>query len=343
MRTNVMMIPKNHEYIRKLRSNLLKIGVEVGLLKPFHYSSFSNIAKILYYRMRHYRIVHVHWLYIFPVGFAMKMFYYFCRSLGIKIIWEMHNILPHHYKESDRRNSRWLYEKSDAIIFHSEKDIERAKELLGTNVCKPFVAIPHGSFNGSYENRVSKDEARAILNLSQDSKVILCFGFIRENRGYEYLIEATKEMTGVEVVIAGKVDNQETYRQILQFEKKSPNLRVIAKWIADDEIQVYFNACDIVVLPYTSITTSGVIPLAYAFSKPVITTKIGGIEDVVNRNTGILVPPCDVNSLKTAIHDLLGMDYEAMGRFACEYSQRSFNWEPIAKEIKKLYESVLYA
>jgi len=255
----------------------------------------------------------------------------------------MHNILPHHYKESDRRNYRWFYEKSNAVIFHSEKNIGRAKELLRIDICKTAIAIPHGSFNGSYKNRISRGEARAILNISKDSKVILCFGFIRENRGYEYLIKATKEMRGVDVIIAGKIDDQKTYRQILRSEKGVPNLRVFAKWIADDEIQVYFNACDIVVLPYTNITTSGVIPLAYAFSKPVITTNIGGMKDVVNSNTGILIPPCDVNSLRTAIRDLLSMDYEAMGRFAYEYSQRSFNWEPIAKEIKKLYESVLRA
>lgn len=341
MKTNVMMIPKNHEYIRKLRSNLLKINVEVGLLKPFHYSSFSNIAKILYYRTRNYKIVHVHWLYIFPVGLLMKLFYYFCRGLGIKIIWEMHNILPHHFRESDRRNCKWFYEKSDAIIFHSEKDIGRTKELLRTDTRKTAITIPHGNFNESYENRISREEARAILNISKDRKIILCFGFIRENRGYEYLIEATREMAGVEVVIAGKVDHLETYQQILKSEERTPNLRVFAKWIADDEIQVYFNACDIVVLPYTDITTSGVIPLAYAFSKPVIATNIGGISDVVNPRTGILVPPRDVNALRTAIYDLLGRDYEAMGKFAYEYSQKSFNWEAIAKKIKSLYASVL--
>ncbi|HUL38165.1 MAG TPA: glycosyltransferase family 4 protein [Thermodesulfobacteriota bacterium] len=343
MKTNVIMIPKNHEYIRKLRSNLLKIDVDVELLKPFHYSSPVNLAKILYYRMRNYKVVHIHWLYIFPFALVMKCFYYFCRGLGLKIVWEMHNILPHHFKESDRRNYRWFYEKVDAIIFHSEKDIGRAKELLGTDTGKTAITIPHGNFNESYKNRISKKEARKILGVAEGKKVILCFGFIRENRGYEYLIEAAKEMTDVEIIIAGKVDHQETYRQILKSEQETPNLKVFAKWIADDEIQVYLNACDIVVLPYTNITTSGVIPLAYAFSKPVITTDIGGIKDVVNSQTGILVPPRDVDSLRAAIRDLLRMDYEAMGRFAYEYSQKSFNWEPIAREIKKLYTTVLCA
>jgi glycosyltransferase involved in cell wall biosynthesis len=150
-------------------------------------------------------------------------------------------------------------------------------------------------------------------------------------------------MEDIVVMIAGKIDDQETYRQILKFEKEVPNLKIFAKWIADDELQVYFNACDIVVLPYTSITTSGVIPLAYAFSKPVIAPRIGGIGDVVNSKTGILIPPCDVNALRDAVRNLLGMDHEAMGRYAYEYSQNAFNWETIAEELKKFYMSVLCA
>jgi hypothetical protein len=75
-------------------------------------------------------------------------------------------------------------------------------------------------------------------------------------------------MEGIGMVIALKIDDQDTYKQILKFEKEVPNLRVFAKWIADNELQVYFNACDIGVLPYTNITTSGVILLAYHSRNP---------------------------------------------------------------------------
>ena len=120
------------------------------------------------------------------------------------------------------------------------------------------------------------------MNISEGKKVILCFDFIRKNRGYEYLLDATKDMEGIVVIVAEKIDDQDTYKQIMKFETEVPNLRVFAKWIADDELRVYFNACDIVVLPYANITPLGVIPLAYAFSKPIIAPCIGGIKDVVN-------------------------------------------------------------
>jgi len=340
MQIKIFMIPKNHEYIRRLKANLERIDVHVKILKPFHYSSLTNLVKIVFFRLKGYRIIHVHWLYIFPFGFVMKGFYYFCKGLGIKVIWEMHNILPHGYAESDRKQCRWFYEKSDAIIFHSGHDIQRAKDLLDTNTDKIHTVIPHGNFNGSYENTISKGKARNNLNIPDNSRAILCFGFIRKNRGYEYLLEAVKDMENTIVVIAGKLEDKDVYRNLLAYEKRLPQLRLFVKWIPDEEIQYYFNASDIVVLPYTDITTSGVIPLAYAFSRPVITTNIGGLRDIVNDDTGIIVPAKDVEALQNAIDNIFSRDLLAMGKCAYEYSKKEFSWERNVQKIKELYELV---
>jgi len=334
----VFFIPKNHEYVRKLKEHLGKAGVSAVLLKPFHYSSLTNLLKIVLFRLKGYRIIHVHWLYIFPFGFVMKGFCYFCKSLGIKIIWEMHNILPHGFSESDREHCRWFYEESDAIIFHSEHDIQRAKDLFNTRTDKIRTIIPHGNFNESYENTISKENARKYLNIRPDHRALLCFGFIRKNRGYEYLIEAVKNMENTVVVIAGKLEDKDVYRNLLAYEKRLPQLRLFVKWIPDDEIQYYFNASDIVVLPYTDITTSGVIPLAYAFSRPVITTNIGGLKDIVNDGTGVIVPAKDVEALRNAIENIFSRDLLAMGKCAFEYSKKELSWERNVQKIRELYE-----
>jgi glycosyltransferase involved in cell wall biosynthesis len=336
----IFFIPKNHEYVRRFKQHLEKASISVVLLKPFHYSSFTNLLKIIFFRLKGYRIIHVHWLYIFPFGFVMKGFFYFCKGLGIKVIWEMHNILPHGYADSDKKQCRWFYEKSDAIIFHSGHDIQRAKDLLGTNTDKIHTIIPHGNFNESYENTISKEKARNNLNIPDNSRALLCFGFIRKNRGYEYLLDAVKDMENTIVVIAGKLEDKDVYRNLLAYEKRLPQLRLFVKWIPDEEIQYYFNASDIVVLPYTDITTSGVIPLAYAFSRPVITTNIGGLRDIVNYDTGVIVPARDVEALRNAIENIFSRDLLAMGKCAFEYSRKEFSWEHNVQKIKELYELI---
>ena len=342
MKVKVFVIPRNHEYINRLGHSLNKAGIRVKNLKPFHYSTPMNILRLLFFRMAGYRIVHVHWLYIFPFAFVMKWFYFFCKVLGIRIIWEMHNIVPHSCKERDIKNARWFHEKAHAIIFHSKSDIERSREMLGAESGKMHIIIPHGNFSGSYENTVSKKEARKLLSIPAGMKVILCFGFIRKNRGYEYLIEAVKGMEDVVVVIAGKILESETYHQLVEYARGNANLKLFAKWVENSEVQFYFNACDIVVLPYTHITTSGVIPLAYSFSRPVITTNIGGIKGVViNESTGLLVSPEDAKALREAIERLFSLDFEKMGRYAREYAEKEFSWDSNARKIKELYLAVL--
>jgi glycosyltransferase involved in cell wall biosynthesis len=260
--------------------------------------------------------------------------------MGMKVIWEVHNIIPHNASESDKKNSRWFYEKCDALIFHSERDLCRSREMLKTDASKINIVIPHGNFNGSYENRISKKEARKILSIPDEKRVILCFGFIRRNRGYEYLMEATEKMENIEVVIAGKTLEKNVYEELLACVKTRKDVKIYGGFIPDNEVQVYFNACDFVVLPYTEITTSGVIPLAYAFSRPVITTDIGGLRDVVNKETGILVPVADAHALRGAMERLFVADLEKMGRDAHDFAEKEFSWESNAQKIKRLYELV---
>jgi len=338
----IIMIPRNHEYIKQLKRSLEKIDVDVKLLKPFHYSSLTNIIKMLYLRLKGYKIIHVHWLYIFPFKFVMMAFYYFCKGIGLKIVWEMHNIVSHSGKEKDLVNSQWFYDKADAIIFHSQDDVFRTKDILKKNETedKKYIVIPHGNFNKSYENRISKKDARITLGIPDQDRVILCFGFIRKNRGYEYLLEAVKGRPNTTIVIAGKLQDKDVYKKLLDYKKIIPTLKLFAQWIPDNEIQLYFNACDIVVLPYSDITTSGVIPLAYAFSRPVVTSAIGGIKDIVNDNTGLLVPIKNVGALRNAIDKILALDFESMGNYARQYAERQFNWDSNAVKIKELYGSL---
>jgi glycosyltransferase involved in cell wall biosynthesis len=142
-------------------------------------------------------------------------------------------------------------------------------------------------------------------------------------------------------MIAGKSEDKDVCQKLLAYEKRLSQLRVFAKWIPDEEIQYYLNACDIVVLPYTDITTSGVIPLAYAFSRPVITTNIGGLNDIVNDETGIIVPAKDVGALRNAIENIFSRDLLAMGKCAYEYSRKELSWESNAQKIMELYELIM--
>lgn len=335
------MLPENHQYVKRLAKAYQENDMDVVYLKPFHYSSIMNILKIISYRLQGYRIIHVHWLYSFPLILVMRFFCLFCKMLNIKIVWEMHQILPHHPKKSDIKKYSIFYKNVDGIIYHSENDKSRVKEILHVNENKINTIIPHANFNDSYLNNITMEEARLRLGIEQNVRVILCFGFFRKNRGYEYLTDATKDMNNTIVLIVGNKQDKETYNKLKEFEKEYEYIRLIVGWIPDNDIQIYFNASDIVVLPYTEIYTSGVVPLAYAFSKPVITTDAGNMKEVVNEKTGILIKPGNSIELRDAIEDLFSKDYKAMGMYAHSYAEHEFNWDNNAGKIKKLFKELI--
>jgi len=77
---------------------------------------------------------------------------------------------------------------------------------------------------------------------------------------------------------------------------------MIDRYVPNEEVSLYFEAADLVVLPYETASGSGIIQIAYSFAKPVVTTLVGALSEVVeDGKTGFLVPPCDPQALADAI------------------------------------------
>jgi len=83
---------------------------------------------------------------------------------------------------------------------------------------------------------------------------------------------------------------------------------------------------------------------AYTFSKPVITTTVGGLPEAVdNGRSGFLVPPNSPRALANAILKILRNPILAteMGAYAKHLSDTRFAWSPIANEIINVYTNEL--
>ena len=115
------------------------------------------------------------------------------------------------------------------------------------------------------------------------------------------------------------------------------------RFIPDDDITVFFRGSAVVVMPYIEASQSGVIPLAYAFGKPVVATRVGALPDIVeDGETGLLVEPGDADALARAIEELLENPdrRRKMGRQAHAHSREELNWDSIATTTHATYESV---
>jgi len=228
---------------------------------------------------------------------------------------------------------------ADAIIVHNEWSKKEASRIYKIEEGKIHV-IPHGNFIGYYPNEISKIDARDKLKIPKEAFVILYFGKIRKYKGLNILISALKDIKerDIWVVICGKPEDERIKEDLLKFGKTFKNCVLRLNYIPDSEIQVYMNACDIGVLPYEEITTSGTLLLFASFKRTVIVPSLESLKEIVGE-AAIYYTPGNVNDLKRAIIESkteIDRSSKIIFKKALKY-----NWESIATKTYKLYQKIL--
>lgn len=304
----------------------------------------------LWYRLRGARILHIHW-----VSFATKKFgplsplfstinsyvcLAFAKLLGFRIIWTVHNIVPHEQLTlDDKAISRFLSRIASATIAHSRETISQM-ESIGLST-KNVHIIPIGSYIGSYPDTISRDDARKRLGIADDEFVVLFLGIIRAYKGVPDLLDAMSHATQprVRLVIAGACDDPALRRQITDYQTKHAAL-FHDGFVDDEELQIYFRAADVTCLPFKTITTSGSALLALSFATPVIAPKIGALKEFP-QNVGWLYDPDESDALLNALTQAIAQKnhLDSYQKNAYTYAS-SLSWDKIAVQTKELYETV---
>ena len=152
----------------------------------------------------------------------------------------------------------------------------------------------HPTYSAFQFQNLSRKEARQRLGIGEQQQVLLFFGFVREYKGLKHLIaalpEIAKSLPKAHLLIVGDFgkDKQE-YLELIAQNKMEDFLSIYDGYIPDREVEQYFAASDLVVLPYESATQSGIVQIAYGFERPVVATNVGGLPDVVlDEKTGYL-------------------------------------------------------
>lgn len=124
--------------------------------------------------------------------------------------------------------------------------------------------------------------------VAEEAEYLLFFGRIDKYKGIGGLIDAYHEVEGqaLPLVIAGS--GMLSDKEKASFDRTS-NVTLINRYIGDGEMKWLFSHAVAVVLPYIEATQSGVIPMAYAYSKPVLVSDIPGLTQfVIDGETGII-------------------------------------------------------
>jgi glycosyltransferase involved in cell wall biosynthesis len=195
---------------------------------------------------------------------------------------------------------------------------------------------------GLYETYLTAIPNIKEIKRSNCDFVILFYGRLVPYKGVEFLLDAFKKInkkhTNLQLIVAG---GGEPYFII---ENDLKNFIFINKHLSDSEIVELHQNSDLIICPYTSASQSGIVMTSFLFNKPIIASKVGAFEEVIeNMKTGVLVPPSDVNALIEAI--LLLSNNKELYAEMVENIKNKFNdpgseflWTNIARKTEDFYK-----
>ena len=109
------------------------------------------------------------------------------------------------------------------------------------------------------------------------------------------------------------------------------------RFVPNDAVSLYFKAADLLVLPYRSATQSGVIQVAYNFGVPVVSTRVGGLPEVVlEGETGFLVPPENPRQLADAVIKYFKQGQKDTIVKGIEKVREKFSWDTMVTTLTQL-------
>ena len=252
-----------------------------------------------------------------------------------RLVFICHNVVPHETHRLDRILTRYAFAGAHMLIVHTEPDAQEARAV------RPKAAIvrrPHPTYHQFRINGPTREEARERLSVS--GNLLLFFGLVRAYKGLRYLVQAMPEVLrelDVTLVVAGEFyEPRQEYDQMVRDLGIGANVSIDDRYIPNEEVELYFAACDAVVCPYTSGTQSGVIQIAYSFNKPVICTRVGGLpEAVVEGKTGFLADPQDPHDMARAILTFFrSPGRHSMGSHIAEVAEGA-TWDAIVEAVVK--------
>lgn len=252
------------------------------------------------------------------------------------------NILPHEKRIGDKLLTNYFVGSSDGFITLSHKVLDDLKKIR-TSI--PVLYTPHPLYD-NFGAAISREEALKQLNLDPHFRYLLFFGFIREYKGLDWLLNAFAKSElrkfPVKLLVAGEYyTSPEKYELIIRNNQLEDHVILHTHFINDSLVPSYFGAADLVVQPYKSATQSGVTQIAYHFEKPILVTAVGGLGEIVpNGKVGYAVTP-DPAAITEALLDFLENDRTEEFIKNIKTEKRRFSWEKMVETIDKLDEEIL--
>lgn len=247
------------------------------------------------------------------------------------------NILPHEKRPGDRLLTRYFVRSVDSFIVMSKAVGEDVRRFTPT---KPVCYVPHPIYD-NYGPMASRSEALQHLALSPAHRYLLFFGFIRDYKGLDLLLQAFAHpdvlACNVRLIVAGEFySDRQRYDDLVRELQLQEHVLFYPDFIPHDEVRYYFAAADLITQTYKTATQSGISQLAYHFEKPILVTDVGGLAEIVPHGEAGYVVPVSVPAITQALLDFFQNNRQEPMTAQVRQHKKRFDWSTMVKAIKDL-------
>ena len=264
------------------------------------------------------------------------------------LVFTAHNVRTHEEAHWESWTLWRCLHRADAVIVHTEESARVVTQRLRSGAC--VRVIRHGDYAFfAGETVLQREEARRLLNLPIDAKILLAFGAIRPYKGIRELIVAFARIRDrhpdAYLVIAGPllVGTEGEYREEICKAGVEAAVAFRPQYVPHKSVAAYFAAADVAVYNYHEVTDSGSLRLACSLDVPVVATAVGAFREFLcDGVTARLVPPHDPDALAATLSDVLA-DPSLAARLAGAarlLSAEKWSWAASARETLALYGSL---
>ncbi len=267
------------------------------------------------------------------------------QLIGIPVITTLHTV----YNNMSREHEiiiRSILMNSNHVIVHEDYQLKVIKEKFPPEFSSKVHIIPHGA------REVDPiPDAKRILGLPLDKKIILMVGYIRPSKNFEIMVDLFPEILSsypdALLVIAGKTRGQEyiDYRNML-FEKisSSPakdNIIFIRGQLPQHTFDTVISAADVVVLPYKISSQSGILAHCLAFGRPIVVSSSPGLENVIRESGAGISCNKNMEFVEGLLKILSDKDYaRRLSENGRKYVKENISWAIIADRHIEIYNEV---
>ncbi len=179
---------------------------------------------------------------------------------------------------------------------------------------------------------------------------ILYVGQIKNSKGVGYLLKAMHRLLDIHpdaelVIVGGSLWGYQAPEEMhLRSLAQSLGIQHKVRFFGPKtpaEVAALMQTSALLVLPSLRETFGAVLVEALACGTPVVATRCGGPEDIVNESVGLLVPQEDAKALAEAIAHVLQHRHQYHPDRLRSYAVQQYSWERVTEQTVNLYQKVL--